>query len=252
MTVWQCGILVAAGFLGGVANAIAGGASLFTFPAMLSTGLAPIVANASNGFALLPSNSLAAYLDREKMPARDRSFTTNMGLAIVGGIIGAILLLLTPARIFSLVVPALIGIATVIFIFSKAVQRGLQFLIAGDEHPRLRALLVFISCIYGGYFGAGLGVVLMAVLSATSRWELRTTNAFKNILGFTANLAANFIFVWQGVISWPQTLVMIVGTALGGYAGVRLIKVLPAPLVRNVIGAAGVVMTAIYVDRYWL
>lgn len=252
MTIWQCALLAVAGFLGGLANAIAGGASLFTFPAMLATGLSPIIANASNAFSLLPANSLAAYIDREKMPPRNRNFAASMALAVLGGILGAILLLLTPARIFALVVPALIGAATLIFIFSTAVRRGLTRLFDGDEHPRLRAALVFLSCIYGGYFGAGLGVVLMAVLSATSRWELRTSNAFKNLLGFAANLAANALFIWHGAISWPQTLAMLTGTALGGYAGVRLIKVLPAPLVRNVIGAAGVVMTAIYVDRYWL
>ncbi len=252
MNFWQVIMLVVAGLFGGMANAMAGGASLFTFPAMLATGLPVITANASNGFSLLPANSLAAYLDREKLPQRDRSFWVVSVTSLLGGVIGAFLLLLTSPKFFALLVPALIGLATLMFIFSAQIRAALSQLIEGHEHPRLRAVLVFVSGIYGGYFGAGLGVVLMAVLSATAGWELRSTNAFKNVLGFLANFAANLIFVWQGVISWPETLTMMVGTAIGGYAGARLIKVLPAVLVRNVISAAGVVMTATYIYRYWL
>jgi len=252
MNIWLIIMLIGAGILGGMANAMAGGASLFTFPAMLATGLPPIIANASNGFALLPANSLAAYLDRDQLPQRDRVFLVTAIVSLIGGVIGAYLLLTTPAKIFSAIVPALIGIATLMFIFSKAIRAGMKRLIEGDDHPRLRAGLVFVSGIYGGYFGAGLGVVLMAVLSATTHWELRSTNAFKNVLGFLANFSANIIFAWQGVISWPETLTMMVGTALGGFLGTKLVQVLPAALVRNVISAAGVLMTAIYVYRYWL
>lgn len=252
MNIWQMIMLVGAGILGGMANAMAGGASLFTFPAMLATGLPAITANASNAFSLLPANSLAAFLDREKLPQPDKNFALTGVVSLVGGVIGAFLLLTTPAKLFSDIVPALIGLATAMFIFSKAIRNGMARLIEGHEHPRLRAALVFVSGIYGGYFGAGLGVVLMAVLSATAAWELRTTNAFKNVLGFLANLSANMIFVWQGVISWPETLTMMVGTAIGGFAGAKLVKVLPAAWVRNAISAAGVVMTVIYVKRYWL
>ena len=153
-------ILVTAGVFGGIANSIAGGASLFTFPAMLGAGLPAIVANASNTFSLLPANSLAAFMDREKLPPRDVGFWAVAGLAFVGGVVGALLLLFTPARFFTMLVPALIGLATIIFIFSAQIRAGLATLIAGNEHPRLRAVLVFIGAIYAGYFGAGVGVML--------------------------------------------------------------------------------------------
>ena len=252
MYFWQSLLLIIAGVFGGMANAMAGGASLFTFPAMLSTGLPPIVANASNGFSLLPANSLAAYLDREKLPERDGGFWTVLVSGVIGGIIGAFLLLFTPAKFFTALVPALIGLATLMFIFSTQIRKSLSHFLEGTEHPRLRTVLIFFSGIYAGYFGAGVGVVIMAVLSATAAWELRRTNAFKNVLGFAANSAGIVIFIWQGVIAWPEAFTMMLGTAIGGYLGVRLVKVLPSSLVRNVISAAGVVMTAIYVYRFWL
>ena len=245
-------ILVTAGVFGGIANSIAGGASLFTCPAMLGADLPAIVANASNTFSLLPANSLAAFMDREKLPPRDVGFWAVAGLAFVGGVVGALLLLFTPARFFTMLVPALIGLATIIFIFSAQIRMGLAKLIAGNEHPRLRAVLVFIGAIYAGYFGAGVGVMFMAILGATTPWDLRTTNAFKNVLGFTANVAGCFVFIWQGLISWPETLTLMSGTVVGAYFGTQLVKVLPTTLVRNIIAYAGLVMTAIYVYRFWL
>lgn len=245
-------ILIAAGFLGGLANAMAGGASLFTFPALLASGLSPITANASNAFALLPANSLAAWVDKEKLPSRTTANLVIMVSAMVGGIGGGILLLLTPARFFQLLVPALIGLATAMFIFGKTLQRGLAATLGGGEHPKLCGALIFCAGIYGGYFGAGLGVIMMAILNATTMWDMRMSNAFKNILNVGANVSANILFVSFGLISWHETLTMIVGTAVGGYLGGRLVQVLPAPAVRFTICISGVVMTAIYVNRYWL
>ncbi len=252
MNYWQSALLVVAGVFGGIANSMAGGASLFTFPAILSTGLPAITANASNSFSLLPANSLAAFMDREQLPARNNGFWEVIACAGVGGVLGAFLLLLTPGRFFTMLVPALIGLATVIFIFSAHIRVGLAKIIEGEDHPRLRALLVFIAAAYAGYFGAGVGVVFMAVLGATTAWGLRTTNAFKNVLGFIANVAGCFVFIWQGLISWPETLTLMSGTVAGAYIGTRLLKVLPITLVRNVIACAGVLMTAVYVYRFWL
>ena len=252
MSFWQGVLLVTAGIFGGIANSIAGGASLFTFPAILSTGLPAITANASNGFSLLPANSLAAFIDREKLPARDNGYWVVTGCAFVGGVVGALLLLFTPAKFFTILVPALIGLATLIFIFAAHIRAGLAKIIEGDEHPRLRAALVFIGAIYAGYFGAGVGVMFMAILGATTAWGLRTTNAFKNVLGFTANVAGCLVFVWQGLIAWPETLTLMSGTVVGAYLGTQLVKILPSSLVRKVIACAGVLMTAIYVYRFWL
>ena len=252
MNLVSVGLLIAAGFLGGLANALAGGASLFTFPALLASGLSPITANASNAFALLPANSLAALVDAEKLPARTPATILIFACAMVGGIIGGILLLVTPAKFFELLVPALIGMATLMFIFGKTLQRALGHMLGHETHPKLCAALIFFAGIYGGYFGAGLGVVMMAILGATTLWEMRMNNAFKNVLNVGANVAANVLFVSFGMIAWHETLILILGTASGGYLGGRLIKVLPARAVRIAICCSGVVMTAIYVKRYWL
>ncbi len=252
MNITGAALLVGAGFLGGLANAMAGGASLFTFPALLASGLLPVTANASNAFALLPANAIAAWVDSEKLPQKTASNTVIFGCAMVGGIIGGLLLIYTPAKFFQLLVPALIGLATAMFIFGKALQRALAKMLGAGAHPKLCATLIFLSGIYGGYFGAGLGVVMMAVLGATTLWEMRMTNAFKNVLNVAANVAANVLFISWGMIAWNETLIMIVGTAIGGFLGGHFVKILPAPIVRLTICCAGVVMTGVYVNRFWL
>ncbi len=252
MTFYSVMILVMAGFFGGLANSIAGGASLVTFPALLAIGLPPITANASNTFALLPANLLGAYGDRGKLPKRDVWFWGGLAIALIGGTVGAILLLVSSDRFFSTIVPALIGVATLIFAFGKNIQRGLARVLGGAENPFLRNLLLFPTSIYGGYFGAGVGVMFMALFGATSSLDVREANANKNVLGFLTNIAAAVIFTWQGVIDWPVALTMFPATACGGIAGAQLIKVVPAFYVRVTIITIGCLMTVIYAYRYWL
>lgn len=252
MTFYGVIILLTAGFFGGLANSLAGGASLFTFPAFLAVGLNPIVANASNAFALLPGNILGAYGDREKLPTRDYWFFDGLVVALIGGVIGAVALLATPEKLFSAMVPALIGLASLIFAFSKPIQKFLAWMFGEGNNPRLRRFLFLPTATYGGYFGAGMGVMFMAAIGASSVYDLRTANAYKNILGFVTNLSAAAIFMWQGVISWPETFVMLPAVAVGGFVGGRLIQVLPTAYVRGGIIVIGVLMTIIYAYRYWL
>jgi len=246
-------LLLGAGFLGGIANSMAGGASLFTFPALLVAGLSPIVANASNALAVTSSNGVGFLSDLKKLPQRDLGFWMSVGVAILGGGLGAWLLLVTPEKTFTQTVPALIGFATLIFAFAKRIQNFLSRILGGGhDHPKLRQILLFPVAIYGGYFGAGAGVIILSALSATSSMELRSLNALKNLFAFLMNLTAIVFFVWFGLIAWPQTLIMMVGTIAGGFAGIKLTKVLPSNTVRAVITTCGVLMTAIYIWRYWL
>jgi uncharacterized protein len=244
-------ILSAAGFVGGMANAMAGGASLVTFPALMAVGLPPIVANASNAVAVVFGNVVGAWTDRRQLPVIDRSVVSLFPVAVVGGGLGGVLLLQTPESIFVLIVPALIGIATLIFAFSKSLQRFVMARLAGFG-AALRNGLVGMAAIYGGYFGAGLGVIFLAVLSATSTWELRATNAVKNVLGVLSNAAAIAVFVLQGVISWPETLVMVVACIAGGFAGAKALAIISPAAMRKTIVAIGIAMTAYYAWRYWL
>ncbi len=250
MTVYTIMILLGAGLLGGLANAMAGGASLVTFPAMMAAGLAPIPANASNALGIIFGNVMGAYAERRKLPIIDAAMTVAFIAATIGGALGAVLLLNTPEKVFVMVVPALIGIATLIFAFSKSIQGwvGRYF---GANSAGLRAGLILPATIYGGYFGAGLGVILMSVLSATSDWELRSANAVKNLLGVLANAAAIVVFIWRGMISWPETLVMMVACMAGGFLGGKALAVISAATMRKAIIVIGCAMTLFYAWRYW-
>jgi uncharacterized protein len=250
MTVHSFIILAVAGLLGGIANSMAGGASLVTYPAMMAAGLPPIAANASNTVGLIPGNLIGAWSERQQLPPFDRLAFALLVVALVGGALGAVLLLYTPERVFVLVVPALIGLATVIFAFAKPIQLKIAQWF-GADHGGLRAGLIFPAALYGGYFGAGVGVILMAVLSATSSWELRSANAMKNVLGFLANGAAIVIFLFSGLIHWPETLVMMSACVVGGFLGGAALKVVSAAAMRKVIVAVGVVMTVSYGWMYW-
>jgi uncharacterized protein len=246
-------LLLGAGFLGGIANSMAGGASLFTFPALLAAGLPPITANASNAMAVTSSNFVGFLSDLKKMPKLGFSFWLSLGVAILGGGLGAVLLLVTPEKTFTNSVPALIGIAVLLFAFSKSIQSFLSNMLGGgSEHHKLRQVLLLPVAIYAGYFGAGAGVIILSVLSATSRLELRSLNVLKNIFAFLTNFTAILFFLWFGLIAWHETLVMMIGTLGGGYVGIKLTTVLPTATVRLAIISAGTLMTVIYAYRFWL
>ncbi len=252
---WQTALLLlAAGVLGGAINAVAGGATLFTFPAMLAAGLPPVVANASCSVALTPGHLSGVLSERAQLPRFDGALWLHIVIAAVGGGAGAVLLIVTPEKIFTALVPALIGGATLIFAFSKTIQSWLQQADTAGSHdrPALRQAVLIPTTIYGGYFGAGMGVVLMALFSMTSDWAVRRANAVKNLLGAAANWAAIVFFVVQGVIAWPQTLVMLVGAVAGGLTGGKLLSVVPVIWIRRFVIAMGTVMTLTYAAKYWL
>lgn len=243
-------LLAGAGVIGGIFNAIAGGATLITFPAMLAAGLPPLIANASNAVAVIPGHLTAALADRRQLPALDRGLIITTLTAIAGGAVGAVLLLVTPERLFATLIPALIGLATFVF----ALGRRLQSMLSQHSHIRSKALrmaLLFPAAVYGGYFGAGLGVMLLALLTLTGTQDVRAINALKNLLATAVSLATFAIFVAQNVIRWPETLVMLAGAVCGGVLGGKLIAILPPRVVRIAITTIGTAMTLIYAWRYW-
>lgn len=251
---WDIGLLLfAAGILGGAINAVAGGATLFTFPALMAAGLSPIVANASSSVALTPGHLSGVLSERRQLPAFDGGLWLHVVIAAVGGGVGAMLLLWTPDKVFTALVPLLIGVATLIFAFSKQIQTLLRPADASHhDTPLARQITLVPTAVYGGYFGAGMGVMLMAVFSMTSPWAVRTANAVKNLLGAAANWAAIVIFVVQGVIAWPQTVIMLLGAVIGGFTGGKLLAVVPVLWIRRFVIAMGVLMTGVYAFRYWL
>ena len=246
-------LLFGAGVLGGVANAIAGGATLITFPAMLAAGLPPITANASNAVAVTPGHLIAAIADRGKLPPFGMRFLALTVVATGGGAIGAVLLLLTPGQVFLVLVPALIGLATLLFALAPRIQGKLASRRTGASEgtPPIASAGFALASVYGGYFGAGLGVMMMAILSIITPHELRSVNAMKNLLSTAVGVATVAIFIGSGAVSWPETLVMLAGAVAGGFAGGRLVQVLPAKWVRAAVIAIGAVITIVYAARYW-
>lgn len=247
-------LLLAAGGAGGVINALAGGATLITFPAMLAAGLPAVIANASNAVAISPGHLIAALADRGKLPPPTRRTISFVAVSTVAGAVGAGVLLLLPERLFVLPVPALIAFATLLFAFAPQIQAWTV------RHQKAAALpstgassaVLGLACVYGGFFGAGLGVILTAVLSITEPNDIRAVKALKNLLATCVSLAATLIFIVQGAVRWPETSVMLLGAMIGGYAGGHLIRILPARIVRQFVIAAGALMTVIYAARYWL
>jgi uncharacterized membrane protein YfcA len=245
-------MLFGAGVAGGVVTAIVGGASLITFPALLAIGLPAVVANASNTVALTPGNLVAGFADLERFPRGDRSLLGLMLVCVAGSVAGAALLLMTPDRAFTALVPLLIGFATVLFAAAGPIRRWIAERASGTGGNGLTLVLFAPVAVYGGYFGAGMSVMLLALLSVSRAGDFRAINVLKNLLSGLTSLVAVVVFVLQGVVSWPATLTMMGGALIGGFAGGRLVRVLPPRPVRAVVIAAGAVLTVVYAWRYWL
>jgi uncharacterized membrane protein YfcA len=246
-------LLFAAGLAGGIVTAMVGGASLITFPALLAAGLPAIVANASNTVALTPGNLVAGLADLERMPRWDRSFLGLALVSVAGSAAGAALLLATPEKAFTAVVPLLIGFATVLFALSGRIRLWILSR-STDPVPSTgwSSLLFAPVAVYGGYFGAGMSVMILAIMSASRADDFRTANVIKNLLSGLTSFVAVVVFVFQGMVAWPPTLVVMTGATIGGFLGGRLARVLPPDVMRWIVIAVGAVLTAVYARRYWL
>jgi uncharacterized protein len=250
----QAGLLLfGAGLAGGVVTAVVGGASLITFPALLAAGLPPIVANASNTVALTPGNFMAGLADLERRPRWDRAFLGLLLVCIGGSAAGAVLLLVTPEKAFTAVVPLLIGFATILFAQSGRIRRWIVSRPDAGARTEGPGILWFAPvAIYGGYFGAGMSVMLLALLSLSRGEDFRATNVLKNLLSGLTSFVAVVVFLLRGVVAWPSTLVMMAGALIGGFLGGRLVRVLSPEVVRWVVIAVGSILTLVYAWRYWL
>ena len=230
----------------GVLNAIAGGGSFLTFPALVFAGVPPLAANATSAMAVSPGylGSTLGFKDqlRELPPPLLRR---EMLTAALGGLIGAALLLITPARLFSGIVPWLLLVATTLF----ALGPRLSALGHGQGHPNLRQPGLLLVAIYGGYFNGGLGILLMALYTLSGESRLSTVNALKNLNSLVLSLLSVIAFAAAGAIVWPQALWMMAWATLGGWLGARLAKRLPVVWVRRLVIAAGLVMSGVFFSR---
>ena len=242
-------LLVVAAFAAGVLNAVAGGGSFLTFPALVFTGVPPIVANATSALAVSPGyagSTLGFKTELQALPRR--RLQREMGISALGGVLGALLLLVTPASVFVGLVPALLLFATVLFaIGPRLAARSAQGAEASDSPWREPGLLAV--AIYGGYFNGGLGILLMALYTLTGEGRIHTVNALKNLNSLVLSLLSVVAFVVAGVIAWPQGLAMMVAATAGGFWGARWSKRLPVLWVRRGVIATGLVMSAVFFVR---
>ena len=244
-------LLVGAGaaFLAGIVNSIAGGGTLLTFPALIAAGLSPIVANATSTVALLPAalSSMVAY--RGELTGASRWASLFAVPSLVGGAIGAVLLLHTSNAAFDHIVPWLVLGATALFLTQRVLLRlvrGAAGVAANDDALMARtpslALLAgqLLVGIYGGYFGAGIGILMLASLGLMGFTNIHRMNGLKNWGGFCMNLVAALTFAASGIVRWPVALGMAVGSIAGGYVGARAALRVSQEMVRGAVAVVGV------------
>jgi uncharacterized protein len=241
-------VLFLAAALGGILNAVAGGGSFIAFPALLFTGVPPVPANATNTVALWTGLAFSGGAFRHHLKVRRAVLITLTAVSSIGGIVGALLLLRTPAHTFLRVLPWLMLAATLLFIAGPRLTKADP---QTGGNPRLRALMAaaffqLLVGIYGGYFGGGMGIVVLAMLTAFGMADIHEMNAFKIVLSTATNGIAVLIFIFKHAVFWPQAIIMIAGAALGGYFGARYSLRLPRLWVRWFVIAIGTGMTAYF------
>lgn len=243
-------LLFAVGLLAGAMNAVAGGGSFITFPALLYAGIPPVMANASSTVALLPGSLAGSWQYRSFIrPFNGIPLLTMIMLTFIGGCAGAVLLLNTPSTHFSRLVPWLLLIGSVAFAFGKSVGQLLQ------EKIRISSAAVliaqFILGVYGGYFGGAVGIMMMAVWYMFGMADIKMINANKNLLVAVANSIAAALFIIGGQVAWKATVVMLVATTIGGYAGGHYSRDMNPVLLRRIIVVFNFVITLLFFIKYY-
>lgn len=220
-------VILAAGILAGIINAVAGAGTLITFPVLLALGYPPIIANVSNSVGLLPASVAGAYAFRPELKGHWRSISLMACFSALGGAIGAVTLLLLPEDNFSTIVPFLLLIAAVLSALQPHIARWLQRTpneIVADTRSATPGLMACILAagIYGGYFGAAQGVILLALLGIMWSTNMNRSNGAKNVLAGTANLLSAVLFATSGNVDWIVAALIGVGAAIGGWLGGRI------------------------------
>ncbi len=249
------GLIGAGGFAAGAVNAIAGGGTFFSFPAMLAVGLPPVVANASNSVALWPGSLSGAWAYRKEL-ARYKRYLVPMGIAsFLGGAAGGLLLLAAGDARFAALIPWLLAFATLLFAFSPQLSVALKRIRppkAGQTSAGHGAgspigwFVQLLVSVYGGFFGAGMGILMMASLAIGGHEDVQHINALKNLLSAVIYSVTVMTFILAGAVSWPHTLVMVITATLGGYWGASVARKIQGPWLRRMVIAVGSALTVYY------
>ena len=256
MTLIQVALLAGASAAAGVVNAVAGGGSLLSFPAAVAFGLPPLIANATNAVALTPGSVASAFAYRREL-SRDRdALRVLLPSAFAGGLAGSILLLVTPAAIFDTIVPLLVLFATALLLFQNLRPRR-----PADAQPGGRwilprstgfaVVLQFFVGVYGGYFGAGMGIMMLAILDRLGGADIHGMNGVKSVLSAGINAVATIAFVVAHKVDYLAALIMAVGAIAGGLAGASWARRLKPVYVRWGVVGIGLTLSAVLAWRRW-
>ncbi len=232
-----------AGVAAGTINTVVGSGTLITFPVLLAFGYAPVTANVSNTIGLVPG-SLSGAIGYRRELAGQRVRAVRLGAAsVLGGITGAVLLLVLPASAFETIVPLFIALALVLVVLQPHLSRLLARRAADPERRRsgiLTTLALYVTGVYGGYFGAAQGILLLAILGLALAQDLHRTNALKNVLAGLVNGVAGVVFVVVAHVEWGPAAIIACGSVLGAQLGARYGRRLPPAVLRGLIVAVGV------------
>jgi len=235
-------VLLAGAAAGGI-NVVVGSGTLITFPVLLAVGYAPLVANVSNTRGLVPGSVAGAFGYREELRHHRRRLAGFACASAAGGLVGAILLLTLPAGAFEVIVPGLVAIAVLLVAVQPLISRGL-----GDEPGSARRHggplllgLIFATGVYGGYFGAAQGVILIGVMGLLLSDGIQDINAIKNVLSGLVNAVAAVVFVLVADVAWGPVALIAVGSMIGGTVGARVARRLPPTALRGVVVVVGLV-----------
>lgn len=247
-------------------NAVAGGGTFLTFPVLTDVaGLSPLAANTTSTVALWPGAGASAIAARPELARLPRPLVrTQLLISIAGGTLGAVLLLLLGQAAFSTAIPWLIGFATLLFAVSPIVNRWQKRQIEADASPepnrpaadraarrmtRRLCLVQAVIALYGGYFGAGIGVLMLAGLGLAGLHSIHQLNALKVLLAAAVNLAALVVFIVAGAVDWSLALPMAIASTITGYYGVKIARRVPATALRTLIVGIGIILTILYAHR---
>ena len=239
---WEHGLVAVVAVAGGFVNSIAGGGSLLTFPTLVWVGIPPVSASATNTVGLWPGSLGGVVGFRQHLP--DRAVIVLLGVpSLLGGIIGAVLLLRTPQHVFEALAPMLVFLATVLLMvqepLAKRISRGS---LAGERTLGFEAAAVvfqFLVGVYGGFFGAGIGIMMLAALAVLGLTDIHEMNGLKNVLAILINGVAAVYFMAQGAVMWTDAILMAIASIVGGLGGAALANRLGRRMVRKAVIAIG-------------
>jgi uncharacterized protein len=245
-------VLFGAAFLGGAMNAVAGGGSFFSFPALLLAGIDPKVANATNAVALWPGSAASVGAYRRELQAQRAAVRLLAAVSMVGGLAGALLLLITPSDVFEVILPYLMLGATLLFMWSPRINRWARrgsLSTSPEDHKPRSVIIQGIISIYGGFFGGGIGIMMLAALGVMGMDNIHEMNALKTLLATLINGIAVVTFAVAGflgepVVVWPEAILMALGAIAGGYGGAAVARQLNPKLVRGFVIVVGFALSA--------